>query len=112
MTEKRQTTPPKAKADKREKTKTTEASIAETAAKEEEPAAKKKRFDVEFYRAWCKGCGICVAFCPTEALSMNDIGEPEVVKPELCIGCAWCEIRCPDFAVQVKEKEEEQVSEA
>ena len=112
MTAKRQATTPKAKAAKKQKPKATEAEIAETAVEEKEPVAKKKCFDVEFYRAWCKGCGICAAFCPTEALSMNDKGEPEVAEPELCIGCAWCEIRCPDFAIQVKEKEEEQAGEA
>ncbi len=112
MTAKRQATTPKAKAAKRKKPKKSEAEIAEEAAKEKEPGAKKKRFEVEFYRDWCKGCGICAAFCPTEALSMNDKGEPEVAKPELCIGCAWCEIRCPDFAVRVKEKEEKQAGEA
>jgi NAD-dependent dihydropyrimidine dehydrogenase PreA subunit len=39
---------------------------------------------------------------------MNDKGEPEIIKPELCTGCTWCEIRCPDFSVRVKEKEEEE----
>jgi 2-oxoglutarate ferredoxin oxidoreductase subunit delta len=37
-------------------------------------------------------------------LAMNEKGEPEIAKPERCIGCAWCEIRCPDFAVRVEEK--------
>ena len=79
------------------------------AVKEKEP---KEKFEVEFYRDWCKGCGICAAFCPAGALAMNDIGEPEIKKPELCTGCTWCEIRCPDFAVQVKEKEEAKAPEA
>ena len=69
--------------------------------------APKKRFEVEFYRDWCKGCGICSAFCPEEVLAMNEKGQPEISKPEHCIGCAWCEMRCPDFAVRVKEKTEE-----
>jgi 2-oxoglutarate ferredoxin oxidoreductase subunit delta len=43
---------------------------------------------------------------------MNEKGEPEISEPERCIGCAWCEIRCPDFAVRVKEKKEEEVCEA
>ena len=72
-----------------------------------EPGEKKERFDVEFYRAWCKGCGICAAFCPTGALSLNEMGEPEITKPELCSGCTWCELRCPDFAISVRKKKEE-----
>ena len=111
MTAKRQTKTQKAKATKRQKPKETEAEVAETTVEEKEVAAKKKRFEVEFYRAWCKGCSICASFCPTEALSMNNKGEPEVVNPKLCIGCAWCEMRCPDFAVRVKEKREEQAGE-
>jgi len=106
MTGKRQAKTEKAKGTKRQKSKATKAKAAEAEVNEKEPAAKKKRFEVEFYRAWCKGCSICASFCPTEALCMNDKGEPEVAKPELCIGCAWCEIRCPDFAVRVKEPEE------
>ena len=74
--------------------------------------AKKQKFEVEFYRDWCKGCGICAAFCPAEALSLNEKGEPELNKPELCTGCTWCELRCPDFAVRAKAKEEEKVCEA
>jgi 2-oxoglutarate ferredoxin oxidoreductase subunit delta len=88
------------------------AKAAKTAVREKEPEGKKEKFEVEFYRDWCKGCGICVAFCPAGALSMSDKGEPEINKPELCTGCTWCEIRCPDFAVQVKEKKEEEVCEA
>ncbi len=107
MTAKRQTKSQKAKAAKKQTVRATKSKVDQTAVIEEEAVAKKKRFEVEFYRAWCKGCSICASFCPTETLSMNDKGEPEVARPELCIGCGWCEIRCPDFAVRVKEKEEE-----
>jgi 2-oxoglutarate ferredoxin oxidoreductase subunit delta len=75
------------------------------------PKAEQERFDVAIYRAWCKGCGICVAFCPREVLSMNERGEPQVTGPERCSGCTWCELRCPDFAISVK-KREKQDSEA
>ena len=26
-------------------------------------------------RDWCKGCGICVAFCPKQALILDDEGK-------------------------------------
>ena len=29
---------------------------------------------VTFYRAWCKRCGICTAFCPTKALELDEWG--------------------------------------
>jgi 2-oxoglutarate ferredoxin oxidoreductase subunit delta len=104
MTAKRQKKAKSGKGTKKQKT-----TPAKAAVKEKEP---EEKFEVEFYRDWCKGCGICAAFCPAGALSINELGEPEVSKPELCTGCTWCEIRCPDFAVQVKEKKEEEVCEA
>ena len=113
MTGKRQTRKQRAKTDtsrppKAVKGKQVQTKAAETLV-EKEPEAKKpkKSYDVEFYRDWCKGCGICAAFCPAGALSMNDRGEPEITEPELCTGCTWCEIRCPDFAIRVKETVED-----
>jgi 2-oxoglutarate ferredoxin oxidoreductase subunit delta len=80
--------------------------LAPEKAKGGTPKEGQERFDVAIYRAWCKGCGICVAFCPKEVLSMNERGEPQVTGPERCTGCTWCELRCPDFAISVKKKEE------
>ena len=67
---------------------------------------KKKGYEIDIYRAWCKACGICVAFCPAKVLDRGEDGYPEVVDPEACIGCGWCEIHCPDFAITVHEKKE------
>ncbi len=48
---------------------------------------------------WCKGCGICVAFCPKNALSLvNEKAEHDMEK---CIVCGMCELYCPDLAVSV-----------
>jgi 2-oxoglutarate ferredoxin oxidoreductase subunit delta len=54
------------------------------------------------HREWCKGCGICVAFCPRDVLKMGEDGKVEVDKEEDCTGCALCELRCPDFAILVE----------
>jgi 2-oxoglutarate ferredoxin oxidoreductase subunit delta len=112
MTGKVKNSTKKEKTPKKQKTKTSMSKGAKAAVREKEPEGTKGKFVVEFFRDWCKGCGICVAFCPAGALSMNDKGEPEIDKPELCTGCTWCEIRCPDFAVQVIGKKEEEVCEA
>lgn len=52
--------------------------------------------------AWCKGCGICAAFCPKTALEV--VGEKVRLKEDAeCILCGACELRCPDYAIFVQE---------
>jgi 2-oxoglutarate ferredoxin oxidoreductase subunit delta len=70
-----------------------------------EPKKKKEEPKIDIYRAWCKACGICVAFCPTGVLAKDEAGYPYVKEIEKCINCGWCEIRCPDFAITVESKE-------
>lgn len=52
---------------------------------------------------WCKGCGICVAFCPTQTLELKK-GKVSIAKPESCVACGMCEMRCPDYAVYLTEE--------
>ncbi len=55
----------------------------------------------------CKGCGLCVAFCPKGALSMSrsiserGVNAAEVVAGDKCVGCLNCAVMCPDAAVAV-----------
>lgn len=53
-------------------------------------------------KKWCKGCGICVAFCPKQVLAIQD-EKVAVVNEDACIKCKLCEMRCPDFAIFIKE---------
>ena len=55
--------------------------------------------------AWCKGCGICVAFCPKGALELAR-GKVQRKEGTDCILCGQCELRCRDYAIFVQEKEE------
>lgn len=46
----------------------------------------------------CKGCGICVAFCPKNVLEIKS-GKVHIKNLEDCIECGLCELRCPDYAI-------------
>lgn len=60
---------------------------------------------IDVYKAWCKGCGICVAFCPKEVLAQDEEGYAYPKNLDACIACMQCELRCPDFAITVITKE-------
>jgi 2-oxoglutarate ferredoxin oxidoreductase subunit delta len=60
------------------------------------------RGQVVIFGNWCKGCGLCVEFCPMKVLALNDDGHPVVVAPEKCTACHWCDTHCPDFAIVVE----------
>ena len=56
---------------------------------------------VVVYPDWCKGCGICAAFCPKKVFVVGLDGKAQVVNEEACVNCGFCEPHCPDFAVMV-----------
>ncbi len=56
--------------------------------------------------AWCKGCGICAAFCPKNVLEIVN-EKVSIARGSDCILCGLCELRCPDYAIYLKEKEGE-----
>ncbi len=63
----------------------------------------------------CKGCSLCVNFCPKNVLEItekvNAKGHFPVfqARPDDCIHCTMCCIMCPDVAISI-EKLEEQTS--
>ena len=54
---------------------------------------------VSINSAWCKGCGICVAFCPKNTLEVDRGGKAVQLRPDDCIHCGMCALYCPDLAV-------------
>jgi len=55
----------------------------------------------------CKGCGLCVHFCPRGIIRMSDginkLGHhPAEVEDETeCNSCATCARVCPDLVIEV-----------
>jgi 2-oxoglutarate ferredoxin oxidoreductase subunit delta len=75
---------------------------------QEKRPKKGPRGRVVIFGTWCKGCGLCAAFCPTGVLALDDEGHPYVIAAEKCTACHWCDTHCPDFAIVVKPVEEAQ----
>jgi len=63
------------------------------------------RIEVEVDR--CKGCELCIAACPCQAIALSDKFNASgyypcmLVHPEKCKGCAFCAMVCPDMAIEV-----------
>ncbi|MGN1002199.1 MAG: 4Fe-4S binding protein [Oscillospiraceae bacterium] len=73
----------------------------------------KKRFKVTFNRDKCKGCEICVSFCPKKILAMDPAEvnakgyHPATILDQgACIGCQSCALMCPDCCIRIYELEE------
>ena len=56
-------------------------------------------------QSWCKGCGICAAFCPRQVLEIQK-EKVTIRDEEQCISCGLCELRCPDYAIYLVNMEE------
>ena len=62
---------------------------------------------IEVERNRCKGCELCVLYCPQRIIGMSDeINEKgyffaQVNDPGRCIGCLICAVTCPDVAITV-----------
>lgn len=59
----------------------------------------KENLTIHINQEWCKGCGICVAFCPKKVLAIGENGKSTMIDPDNCIKCGMCQMRCPDFAI-------------
>ena len=68
-------------------------------------------------KSLCKGCGICILFCPTKILEADEPTAHGGHSPRICEGgetkcmlvrgekgvaCRRCEKRCPDAAINVE----------
>lgn len=67
----------------------------------------KDNIEVKVNKNWCKGCSICVEFCPKNVLALDNNDKIDIVNGKDCILCGQCEMRCPDFAIYLGGKDSE-----
>ncbi|HEY4715870.1 MAG TPA: 4Fe-4S binding protein [bacterium] len=61
----------------------------------------KENAKITIYDRRCKGCEICVKFCPTQTLAMDSF-VAVVANIDACNKCMRCELLCPDYAITVE----------
>jgi ferredoxin len=54
----------------------------------------------------CTGCGLCVKYCPVQAITLNDNKKAEIDKG-FCIGCGQCYHHCPNDVIELIEDKRE-----
>jgi len=68
-----------------------------------------RKFEVTVLERYCKGCSLCIEFCPTGKLYIRQmpnkqgIQTADVRQDVDCTGCMQCATICPDAAVQITE---------
>lgn len=56
----------------------------------------------------CKGCNLCIVYCPKKNLKLEDrlneagIFTVKAVDEDNCLGCGFCFIMCPDSAIKIE----------
>jgi len=51
----------------------------------------------------CTGCGTCVKYCPTWAVSV--VNQKSHIDINKCIGCGQCELQCPEGVISLVPEE-------
>ncbi len=69
------------------------------------------RGDVQIDKERCKGCGLCIDFCPRDSISLSEelnlkgyyVAAFSTSSDDGagCNGCGTCALMCPDVAIEV-----------
>ncbi len=63
---------------------------------------------VSFNEELCKGCGLCVEYCPLKIIELsekiNSMGyhPAQIIDVNRCTGCAFCAMMCPDVVIRIE----------
>jgi len=63
---------------------------------------------VKINKKRCKGCNLCVVYCPKKNLKLEDklneagIYTAMAIDESNCTGCGFCFIMCPDAALEIE----------
>jgi 2-oxoglutarate ferredoxin oxidoreductase subunit delta len=60
--------------------------------------------NIRWVDEWCKRCNICVEICPKDSLILT---HDAIIEATDCIRCGLCERYCPDLAIEVLPKRDE-----
>lgn len=67
-----------------------------------------KKGSLTLFADRCKGCGLCVKYCPRGILGLQGELNPLGYRPvnvtheERCSGCGFCALMCPDMIIRVE----------
>ncbi len=63
---------------------------------------------VKINKKRCKGCRLCILFCPKKNLkvdeAMNESGlfPAAVIDIDACTGCGFCYVMCPEACIEIE----------
>ncbi|HRU06234.1 MAG TPA: 4Fe-4S binding protein [Candidatus Brocadiia bacterium] len=63
---------------------------------------------IRILQRYCKGCELCVTYCPNGVLAMPAkaghaaVRIPVVVDESRCVLCLRCAAMCPDAAIEIE----------
>jgi 2-oxoglutarate ferredoxin oxidoreductase subunit delta len=60
--------------------------------------------NIRWVDEWCKRCNICVEICPKDSLVLT---HDAIIEATDCIRCGLCERYCPDLAIEMLPKRDE-----